>query len=134
MAARPAPTTPAAHTIDLLLATELLGTSAEPAATLVDPPGLHVCPDCRLAFVIPGQVREVIGTDRVRLELACANCPWTTVSVHHDSELSTLDEQLDRSYADLLWTLEIVWTANEEAAIEQFARALGAGAILPEDF
>lgn len=133
MAVRPIQTTPG-HTIDLLLANELLGASAGHVAPLADPPGLHVCPDCRLPFVVPGQIREVVGTDRVRLDLGCTNCGWTTTAVHDDSELTALDLQLDRSYADLLWTLEVVWIANEEAAIDRFAEALQADALLPEDF
>jgi hypothetical protein len=79
-------------------------------------------------------VRDVVGTDRVRLELDCTNCGWTTTAVHHDRELTAFEMALDRSYADLLWTLEIVWIANEESAIERFAAALAAGALLPEDF
>lgn len=133
MAARPANFSPG-HEVDLLLAHELLGAAADRVCPPDDPPGLHLCPDCRLPFVVPGEVHEVVSAARVKLELTCTNCEWTTTAVHDDHELTALDLQLDRSFADLLWTLEIVWTANEEAAIGRFAAALGAGAILPEDF
>ncbi|MCW2991071.1 MAG: hypothetical protein JWM73_1665 [Solirubrobacterales bacterium] len=133
MAARPAQFSPG-HEVDLLLANELLGSAAGRVAPVVDPPGLHVCPDCTLPFVVPGEVHEVIETERVRLELGCTNCGWSAVAVHTDTELTALDLQLDRSFADLLWTLEVVWTANEESAIERFAAALDAGLLLPEDF
>jgi hypothetical protein len=123
------------HEVDLYLATELLGApAAERVTSLQDPPGLHVCPACQLPFVLPGHVREVVGSDRVRLDLDCVNCGWTETSVRHDRELVSLDMHLDRSYADLLWTLEVVWIANEESAIERFTSALDADAILPEDF
>ena len=133
MAVRPAQFSPS-HEVDLLLARELLGPVASRASTLQAPDGLHVCPSCRLPFVHPGEIREVVGVDRIRLDLECANCDWSDTSVHHDKELETLDVAMDRSFADLLWTLEVVWIANEEAAIARFASALSAGAILPEDF
>lgn len=133
MAARPVSFSPG-HEVDVLLASELLGHGAVSASPLSDPPGLHVCPACAKPFVVPGEIREVVGTDSVRLDLCCTNCPWTTTAVHRDHELTALEMQLDRSFADLLWTLEVVWIANEEAAIERFAAALDAGAILPEDF
>lgn len=122
------------HEVDLLLAAELLGSAADRVCPIEDAPGLHVCPACDGPFVLPGAVHEVIGATQVRLELACANCDWATTAVHADHELTALDLQLDRSFADLLWTLEVVWTANEQAAIERFVAALEAGAILPEDF
>lgn len=133
MTGRPAQTT-VSHEVDLLLCTELLGPVATRTAPLCDPPGLHDCPACALPFVVPGEVRDLVGVDRVRLELHCANCGWSAVETHGDDELSRLDAQLDRSFADLLWTLELVWTANEEAAIGRFATALAADAILPDDF
>lgn len=133
MAARPANVSPG-HEVDLLLATELLGAAADRVCPPVDPPGLHICPDCQLPFVVPGPVHEVVSPARVKLDLDCTNCGWHATAVHDDDALSALDMQLDRSFADLLWTLEVVWTANEQASIERFAAALDAGAILPEDF
>jgi len=133
MAMRPVQPDPPRE-IDALLADELLAAGDRRPSPLCDPDGLHVCQRCALPFVVPGEVREVVGADRVRLDLACTNCGWQTTSVHHDAELSRLELQLDRSFADLLWTLEVVWIANEEGAIERFAAALDAGAILAEDF
>jgi hypothetical protein len=133
MAVRPASFS-SGHEVDLLLASELLGASADRVSPIADPPGLHTCPDCDRPFVVPGEVLEVVGASGVRLELGCTNCGWSTVGVYGDHELTGLDVHLDRSFADLLWTLEVVWMANEEAAIGRFAAALGAGAILPEDF
>ena len=118
---------------DALLATELLGDRARTEA-LPESPGLHVCRECEQPFVVPGQAREVVGIDSIRLELTCTNCGWCATEIHDDTALACLEMELDRSFADLLWTLEVVWTANEESAIERFSRALDAGAILPEDF
>jgi hypothetical protein len=124
----------AGREIDLLLAHELLGSAEHRVAPVDDAPGLHICPACAGPFVVPGEIHEVIGNDRVRLDLGCTDCGWLTTAIHSDRALTALDAQLDRSFADLLWTLEVVWTANEEAAIDRFAGALAAGAILPEDF
>jgi hypothetical protein len=122
------------HEVDALLASELLGAAAGRVEALPESPGLHVCPSCERPFVVPGRAREVVGVSSVRLELRCTNCGWTDVAVHADEALACLEMELDRSFADLLWTLEVVWTANEEAAIQRFAAAVDAGAILPEDF
>jgi len=133
MVARSAPLS-IGHEVDLLLAAELLGSAADRVCPIRDAPGLHVCPACQRPFVLPGAVHAVMGAAQIRLDLACANCDWSTTAVHADHELAALDQQLDRSFADLLWTLEVVWSANEHAAIERFVVALEAGAILPEDF
>ena len=119
--------------VEQLLSGLLLG---EDASTVVieDGPGLHVCPACAQPFVVADGTREIVGIDRARVDLRCTSCDWLATELHSDAELAALDEQIDRSYADLLWTLEVVWTANEEAAIERFGRALAVDAILPEDF
>jgi hypothetical protein len=119
---------------DAMLATELLGARAGKVETLPETQGLHVCPSCERPFVVPGRAREVVGMDSIRLELRCSNCDWHEVGIHDDASLACLEMELDRSFADLLRTLEVVWTANEESAIERFSAALDAGAILPEDF
>ena len=113
-------------------------------ARLIDGPQQHVraaedrnaldCPKCQRPFLVPGQVRGVVGVERVSLEVECANCGWSDTVERTDRDLQSLDMELDRAFADLLWALEVVWTANEQAAIERFATALHEGHILPEDF
>lgn len=120
--------------VEQLLTQELLGPRVARSAPIEDPPGLHVCAECDRPFVVPGPVHELVGADRIRLDLVCTNCGAVRTEIHSDQALAALDMQLDRSFADLLWTLEVVWIANEEAAIERFSRALAADAILPEDF
>lgn len=132
MSVRPVQSTPG-HEVDLLLAAELLDPQPHPSA-LPEPAGLHVCPECARPFVVPGEVRELVGINQMRIELVCTNCGWADTQLHSDRELTSLDTALDRSFADLLWTLEVVWIANEEAAIDRFASALHADLIVPEDF
>lgn len=122
-----------AHEVDLLLGAELLSgqaASARPASR----DGLHVCPACRRPFVVAAGVREVVDLDHARVALRCCDCGWGATSVQHDRDLRALELHVDRSYAELLWTLELVWRANEEHAIARFAAALDSGALLPEDF
>jgi hypothetical protein len=123
-----------AHEVERRIRVEILDADGvllrEPAPAA----GLHVCPSCTGAFVVPGEVYEVIGEDRCRLDLRCADCGWEDTAVHSDAELEALDRELDRGYADLLWALEVLWIGNEEESIARFAAALAADAILPEDF
>lgn len=96
--------------------------------------GLHVCPECSRPFVVPGDDCDVIGERLLRLDLHCVDCGWEHNAIYSEAELEALDRELDRGYADMLWALEVLWIGNEEAAIDRFAAALSAGAILPEDF
>lgn len=133
MRTRPAPFAPG-HEIDLMLAVELLHPQVATDRAATDVSGIHMCSVCRLPFIVPRSAREIVGDDRIHVDLDCVNCGWSGTGLHGDEELAALDAQLDHSYADLLWTLEVVWTANEESAIQRFSAALQAGAILPEDF
>ncbi len=141
MAAQPLTTTASpiawtpAHEVERRIRVEILdaGTDlslrSEPASE-----GLHICPAYDGAFVVLGDIYEVVGEDRCRLDLRCVDCGWEDTTVHTDAELESLDRELDRGYADLLWALEVLWIGNEEEAIARFSRALEADAILPEDF
>lgn len=123
-----------AHEVDLLLGAELLGGEARAPSCAGGREGLHVCPACRRPFVVAAGVREVVDLDNARVALHCCNCGWGATAVHHDRDLRALELHVDRSYAELLWTLELVWKANEEQAIARFAAALDSGGLLPEDF
>jgi hypothetical protein len=117
--------------VDLLLARLLAAPHTHGRSE--DPCALD-CPSCARPFLVPGQVRGIVADERVALEAECANCGWNDTIERSDQDLQSLDLELDRAFADLLWALEVVWTANETAAIARFADALDAGHILPEDF
>jgi len=123
-----------AHEVERRIRVEILDFDGTPVRKSVATEGLHVCPACEGSFVVPGEVYEIVGQDRCRLELRCVNCGWEDSAEHSDVELESLDRELDRGYADLLWALEVLWIGNEEEAIARFSRALDADAILPEDF
>ncbi len=136
MAAKPA--TPPASLVDELdghLARELLAGMAGPAPLAPgDHDGPHRCPACDRAFVEAGDERDVASADAVLVSLRCVNCGWTAGVTRTPAELAWLDRQHEGARADLEWTLEILWLANEEHAIGCFAAALAADAVLPEDF
>lgn len=117
--------------VDLLLA-NLLEAPHSPKRS--EDFGMLDCPSCQRPFLVPGAVKGVVGVDRVAIDVDCANCGWNDTVERTDRDLESLDVELDRVFSDLLWALEMVWSANENAAIARFAAALDAGHILPEDF
>ena len=123
-----------AHEVERRIRVELLDRDGVPTVAPPAEVGLHICPACTRPFVVPGEVFELVGGDRVRLELLCTDCGWTATGEHSDAALEALDRELDRGFADLLWALEVVWIGNEEESILRFTAALAADAILPEDF
>ncbi|HZO35548.1 MAG TPA: hypothetical protein VFB41_01600 [Solirubrobacteraceae bacterium] len=138
MAALPSSTTTEtwspADEVERRIRVEILerGTAAEASQKPLG--GLHVCPSCQGSFVVPGDEYDVVAERLCRLNLYCVACGWEKTAIYSDAELEALDRELDRGYADMLWALEVLWIGNEEAAIDRFAAALSAGAILPEDF
>src|SRR4051812_36182355 len=114
--------------VDLFLA-RLIAAPQTPARG--EEPGVLDCPQCGQPFLVPGEVRGVVDVDRIALEVDCANCGWHDTVERTDRDLESLDMELDRAFADLLWALEMVWTANETSAISRFAAALDGGHILP---
>jgi len=94
---------------------------------------LHVCPDCAGQHVYPVEWEE---HDDVRWEVAlrCPNCEWATFGIYPQNTVDRFDEELDRGTEALVRDLKRLTRANTEDEIDRFARALAAGAILPEDF
>src|SRR5262245_10729680 len=121
--AAPSPLSPELE-VDIFLA-DLLAAPHTHGRT--EAPGILDCPSCQRPFLVPGHVQGVVDVDRVAIEVSCANCGWTDTVERTDRDLESLDVELDRAFADLLWALEVVWTANENAAIARFKAALDAG-------
>ena len=95
---------------------------------------LHVCTDCHQPFVVPVSVLDVIDGDRCVVELHCTNCDETRIGVHDDSELTSLDEQLELTTEVLRNTLDVFDAVEEWERAERFIEALHAGHIVPDDF
>ena len=96
-------------------------------------PDLHVCPDCDRELVYPVEWEEVSPTHWEVL-LRCPNCEWSDLGVFDQATVDRFDDELDQGTEALIRDLKRLTQANMEDEIERFVSALGADAILPEDF
>ena len=94
---------------------------------------LHECPSCDRDLVYPVEWEETSPTHWEVL-LRCPNCERTEVGTFDQSTVDRFDEQLDIGTEILLRDLKRLQQANMEEEIDRFTRAIGADAILPEDF
>ena len=94
---------------------------------------LHVCPDCHRDLVFPVEWEEASET-HWEVVLRCPNCEWHEVGHFDQATVDRFDEELDLGTEILIRDLRRLQQANMEDEIERFVRALGSGAILPEDF
>jgi hypothetical protein len=94
---------------------------------------LHICPECDRDLVYPVEWEEASDTHWEVL-LRCPNCEWTEIDRFDQATVDRFDRQLDDGTEILLRDLKRLEQANMEEEIVRFAKALDAGAILPEDF
>jgi hypothetical protein len=94
---------------------------------------LHECPSCECDLVYPVEWEEVSPTHWEVL-LRCPNCEWNEVGTFDQPTVDRFDKRLDTGTETLSGDLRRLQQANMEEEIVRFARALDAGAILPEDF
>jgi hypothetical protein len=94
---------------------------------------LHECPCCDRDLVYPVEWEEVSPTHWEVL-LRCPNCEWSEVGTFDQPTVDRFDENLDIGTEILLRDLKRLEQANMEEEIDRFVRAIGADAILPEDF
>ena len=94
---------------------------------------LHVCPECERELVFPVEWSEV---DPAHWEvlLRCPNCEWNDLGVFDQSTVDRFDDELDRGTEALMRDLKRLTQANMQDDVDRFVLALGADAILPEDF
>jgi hypothetical protein len=95
--------------------------------------GLHVCPNCSSPLVQPVEWEPADG-DTWSVLLRCPECEVFQAGAYEQHELDAYDLELDRGESLLRVAYLQVSTENMAAEIDTFARALEAGAILPEDF
>ena len=105
----------------------------EPLPIEYGPGELHVCPACDRGLVYPMEWAETSSTQWEVL-LRCPNCEWMDLGVFDQTTVDRFDDELDRGTEALMRDLKRLTQANMEDEIERFVLALGADAILPEDF
>ena len=94
---------------------------------------LHECPECERTLVYPVEWEEASPTQWEVL-LRCPNCEWSDLGVFDQTTVDRFDDELDRGTEALMRDLKRLTQANMEDEIDRFVSALGADAILPEDF
>jgi len=94
---------------------------------------LHLCPGCDQTLVYPTEWEEASET-HWEVSLRCPNCEWFATGTYAQDVVDRFDEELDRGTEALVRDLKRLTRANMEDEVERFVKALGAGAILPEDF
>lgn len=97
------------------------------------PRSLHRCPSCSSELVQPVEW-EPAGDDRWSVLLRCPECEVYRSGVFPQAELDAYDVELDRGDALLRVAYLQLAAENMAAEVDAFARALYAGAVLPEDF
>jgi hypothetical protein len=94
---------------------------------------LHICPRCERGLVYPVEWEEVSPTHWEVL-LRCPNCEWNELGIYDQETVDRFDEELDHGTEAVIRDLKRLTQANMEEEVERFVDALGADAILPEDF
>jgi hypothetical protein len=122
---------PSGRAIDVVYFEPLADDRAGPASGPVRE--LHECPSCECDLVYPVEWEEVSPTHWEVL-LRCPNCEWNEVGTFDQPTVDRFDKRLDTGTETLIGDLRRLQQANMEEEIVRFARALDAGAILPEDF
>jgi hypothetical protein len=122
---------PSGRAIDVVYFEPLADDRAGPASGPVRE--LHECPSCECDLVYPVEWEEVSPTHWEVL-LRCPNCEWNEVGTFDQPTVDRFDKRLDTGTETLIGDLRRLQQASMEEEIVRFARALDAGAILPEDF
>jgi hypothetical protein len=94
---------------------------------------LHMCLECDSRLVYPVEWEEA-GPENWSVLLQCPNCHSCREGVFTQETVEVFDEELDRGADALARDYKRLMRANMSDEIDRFAAALGADAILPEDF
>ena len=95
---------------------------------------LHVCPTCTRPFVGPRAILMLADREHFVVELGCDNCDWWAVRVLDEPQVEALDRALDEATVEIVEAVSDLHAAEELERIDEFAAALRADLILPEDF
>lgn len=104
-----------------------------PEQNRVEPRPLHQCPACDSDLVYPVDWAQT-RSEHWSVSLRCPNCEWTACGTFDQALVDAFDEELDGGAEALVRDLRELSRANMADAVDRFAEALRAGAVLPEDF
>ncbi len=93
---------------------------------------LHRCCACDGGLVHPTEWAAVGSSWEITLR--CPSCEHVRTGVFAGPAVARFDDELDRGVKSLIDDLRRLMHANMENAVERFAIALHADAVLPEDF
>jgi hypothetical protein len=102
--------------------------------TAKGPSRVDLCPDCGRSFVVPVALLDIVDEGLYLVVLHCKNCDRMAVGIHEDAEMEQVDIAMDHAAAEIAAFAEILDLACFIEEGDAFARALHAGALLPEDF
>ena len=94
---------------------------------------LHVCPGCGSDLVYPMGWDEA-SSDTWQVQLRCPECEFCREGLFSQETVEAFDAELDDGTDALTADYRRLCRANMAEEIERFTAALGADAILPEDF
>ena len=97
------------------------------------PDRLHICFHCAGELAYPLDWCEE-GPRHWRIIIRCPDCESLREGVFEQSDVESLDDELDRGASALLADLKRITHANMTDEIEFFVRALDADLIVPSDF
>jgi hypothetical protein len=94
---------------------------------------MHMCPGCGSDLVEPTDWWQ-IDESRWDVHLRCPECEWRGSGDYTQGEVDRLDAVLDEAIDAILRDLRQLTRVNMGEEADQFAAALAADRILPEDF
>ena len=125
---------PSGKTIEVVLFGQAEVADSAPQRAPAEPDHeLHLCLECESELVYPVEWEES-GPEDWSVLLHCPNCDLYREGVFNQETVEAFDEELDRAADLLAGDYRRLLRANMAEEIERFVGALGAGAILPEDF
>jgi hypothetical protein len=96
--------------------------------------GLEHCTRCDRPFVVPVALLDLVDEGLYLLALECKNCNRLSLGIHEDAELEQLEHHDAKTLRQIEAAIELVDIGRFIDDIGDFARALDADMVLPEDF
>ncbi|MFN2612539.1 MAG: hypothetical protein ABR536_04115 [Solirubrobacterales bacterium] len=110
-----------------------MGTERRTGNELATTRSMQLCGNCDSELVQPVNWSEA-SMNSWEVELRCPECEWRQQAVFSQREIDGYDRLLDDGMQCLIDDLRRLTRENMQAEAEDFATALAADLVLPEDF